>query len=85
MAFSFETSRSLPNVDPLLPKVARFNDFLLANPEAFPDLQMWHWCRNERSADYRPQPISDELVRQSAFVFMGSRQKPAAPDPNDLY
>ena len=64
VAFSFETSRCLPTLDELYPKVSRFNDFVRQDLEAFADLRMWHFDQGERSGDYLPGPIS-----------LGSRQE----------
>jgi hypothetical protein len=77
VGFSLETSRSLPSIDPIVPKIARFNAFMRENPETFSDLAMWHW-RRERSADYAPRPIDPELVRPGVFIFLGARQPPSS-------
>jgi hypothetical protein len=70
VAFSFETSRSLPTIDVLIPKVKLFNDFMRLYPDLYADMRMWHW-RNGRSTDYPPGPISPELVAKGVFVFLG--------------
>jgi hypothetical protein len=74
VAFSFETSRSLPTLDELYPKVARFNDCVRQDLESFADLRMWHFDQEERSGDYLPGPIPSELARKGVFVFLGRRQ-----------
>jgi hypothetical protein len=74
VAFSFEPSRSLPDIDVLLPKVARFNQFLREHSEMFANLSMWHWQNGVRSEDYRVSPIPERLVCNHTFVFMGERQ-----------
>jgi hypothetical protein len=33
VAFSFEPSQSLPSIEPLIPKVARFNEYVRENAE----------------------------------------------------
>lgn len=72
VAFSFETSQSLPSIDVLIPKVKFFNDFIQLNADAFADMRMWHYD-DKRSADYMPGPISSDLVVPNVFLFMGNR------------
>lgn len=73
VAFSFETSRTLPSLDVLVPKVRLFNDFLRMYPEIYSDMRMWHYQEN-RSTDSMPGPIPFELVTKGCFLFMGKRQ-----------
>lgn len=82
VAFSFEPSRSYPDIEVLVPKVARFNAWLRENAEAFPDLTMWHYEHGERSQDYRPMPIAASLIHPKTFVFLGTRQPLNAADPH---
>jgi hypothetical protein len=73
VAFSFETSQTLPNIDLLIPKVARFNEYLRVNPEFFGDMLMWHWDGPLRSpGEQCPSPIPKSLIREK--VFMGRLQ-----------
>jgi hypothetical protein len=81
VAFSFETSRSLPNIEVLIDKVARFNAYLREHNEAFADLAMWHTKGDVRSTDYPPSPIPESLVEEGIFVFLGGRQPWPAVDP----
>jgi hypothetical protein len=75
VAFSFESSRSLPEPDLLLPSVKRFNDFLRVHPDSYRDMRMWHYDEHEqRSAEYRPIPIEPDLIRRGVFIFMGKTQ-----------
>ena len=74
VAFSFEPSRSFPDIEVLVPKVARFNSWMRENSEALGDLAMWHWRSGVRSDDYAPGPISETLVRPGNFIFLGHRQ-----------
>jgi hypothetical protein len=82
VAFSLEPSRSLPDIEVLVPKVARFNAYLRDNPEAFADLGMWHWQDDIRSEDYAPQPIAENLIRHGTFIFLGNRLPIQAVDPH---
>jgi len=74
VAFSFETSRTLPTIEELIPKVARFNDFLKLNGELFGDMRMWHSEKQIRSESELPSPIPWERVKEGVFVFLGHRQ-----------
>jgi len=52
VAFSLETSRTLPDIGELLPKIERFNDYVREVASEFSDMRMWHWDGNRRSNDY---------------------------------
>jgi hypothetical protein len=82
VAFSFEPSRSLPDIGVLVPKVARFNAWMREHPEAFSKLAMWHYQGGRRSDDYAPGPIPPDRVRPDAFVFLGDRQPMPTVDPH---
>ena len=73
VAFSFETSQSLPDIDVLVPQVKYFNEFIQHNFEEFADMRMWYW-REKPSSDYMPTIIPPELVTEGVFVFLGKRQ-----------
>lgn len=81
VAFSFEPSRSLPDIEILVPKVARFNTYMREHPERFANLTMWHWQDDQRSEEYPAGPISDHLIRHHTFVFLGGRQPLDKIDP----
>jgi hypothetical protein len=82
VAFSFEPSRSLPNIEIFVPKVGRFNSWMREHSEAFADLAMWHWQDGVRSKDYAPRPIPEELIRDQSFVFLGHRQRLPSIEPH---
>ena len=71
VAFSFETSRSLPTINELIPKVRLFNDFLRLYPDLYADMRTWHWRDGNRSSESPPAPIPPELVLKGVFVFLG--------------
>ena len=71
VAFSFETSRSLPTIDVLIPKVRLFNDFLRLYPDLYADMRIWHWRGGIRGSESPPGPILPELVSEGVFVFLG--------------
>lgn len=84
VAFSFEPSRSMPDIDTLLPLVARFNDYVLENSARLSGLKMWHFG-HARDADtrvgpYPPAPIAPELFHLGVFVFLGRIGSSADPD-----
>jgi hypothetical protein len=74
LSFSLEPSRSLPDVDVLAPKVARFNEYVRTYRAALRDLRIWHFAAGARSPDYLPDEVPAELVRPHVFIFLGTRQ-----------
>jgi hypothetical protein len=73
VAFSLETSQTLPRIDVLIPKVKLFNDFMQLYPEQYADMRMWHYY-GQRSTDYMPTSIPPELITAGVFIFLGKRQ-----------
>ena len=73
IAFSFETSQTLPTIEPLKPKVRLFNDFLHLYPDKYADMRMWHFDQKIRSDEYMPSRIPSERVKEGVFVFLGKR------------
>lgn len=79
VAFSFETSQSLPTIDPLRPKVRLFNKFLQLYPDLYSErrertamrMEMRHSRDGRWSEKSRPQPIPPEWVAKGEFVFLG--------------
>lgn len=84
VAFSFEPSRSLPDIDGLIPKVRLFNDYLVDFGEHLFDLLMWHHSKAGRSALTAPTPIPDQLIAKGTFVFLGSICRSDAPDYENI-
>jgi hypothetical protein len=80
VGFSFQLSQSLPNIDVLIPKVRRFNEYLQLYPDQYADMRMWHYHRGQRIGDYAPGPVTPELVTPGPFVFLGKRQPVRAID-----
>ena len=81
VAFSLEPNQTLPEITPLIPKIARFNEFLRTYPDELSDLRMWWYdARDTRSTMYPPVPIPPELVRRHNFIFLGALA--SAADPN---
>ena len=71
VGFSFKKSHSLPRIDPLIPKVRFFNEFLRLYPDFYFDMRMWHWRGGSRSSESHAGPIPDEWVSEGVFVFLG--------------
>lgn len=81
VAFSLQPTREMPDIDPLVPKIARFNEYLRIYPDEFDELSMWHWMPDgKRSANYAVAPIPDELVARGMFIFIGAVQSAEAID-----
>jgi hypothetical protein len=75
VAFSFELSHTLENpVRTLTPKVRLFNDFMRRRSQIYEDMRMWHYKDGERSRNYAPARIRNELVAEGVFVFLGKLQ-----------
>ncbi len=75
VAFSFEPSRTQPSLDGYNDKVHHFDDYISGHPEAFGDMRMWHYDKNDsRSNDFPPAPVMQELAAPGTFVFLGKRQ-----------
>ncbi|MCW5715423.1 MAG: hypothetical protein KIT43_13000 [Bauldia sp.] len=78
VAFSFETSRTLPTIDALLPRVATFNDHILDVSESVPGLLMWSYHpRRGRTPVSSARPIDAAEVSSGSFVFLGWRWPPS--------
>lgn len=83
IAFSLQRSQALPSLDPLLPKIEKFNEYLRYHPDAFHDFGM---CYNDRRSGFRsdiytPTIITPEKVHEGVFIFMGTF---TAPDQIDI-
>ncbi len=74
VAFSFELSQTLPDIQVLVPKVRLFNDYMQLYPDFYGDMRMWRFQNGQREGDYAPSPIMPELVVPETFVFLGKRQ-----------
>lgn len=71
VAFSLELSQTLPSIEPLLPKIARFNDYVRSWPEDFPGFRMWHSDASGGHPEYGVGPIEDALVQPGTFIMLG--------------
>lgn len=84
IAFSFETSQTLPDINDLRPQVRLFNEFLTLYPNRYARMRMWHWDSHGRSAEYMPSPIPSERVANKVFVFLGLMNPIDAIDTNEI-
>jgi len=84
VAFSFETSRSLPTIDVLVPKVILFNEYVRTNLDVMSGFEMWHFQNGVRSANRMPTPISADLVHVGTFVFLGAYSPPGTVSANEV-
>ncbi len=75
VAFSFGLSRALLTLDPLFPKIRRFNDYVIGHLENFPGFVMWHYeDKKEHPSEDRPVgPITDALFKPGTFIMLGRR------------
>lgn len=74
VALSLQPGRNLPDINVLLPKIGRFNEFLYTYPREFSDLRMWHYSSGIRTDNHPPSPIPPEIVRPHCFIFLGVLQ-----------
>jgi hypothetical protein len=72
VAFSLELTQSLPTIEPLLPKIARFNEFLRSYPDVLTSFRMWHFVQKHRSEMQPPAPISPALAQEGVFIYLGT-------------
>jgi hypothetical protein len=74
LGFSLEPSRNLPEIDVLVPKIARFNEYIRTYRADLSDLRMWHFRSGVRSEDYSPTEIPPDQVQPHVFIFLGTRE-----------
>lgn len=70
-AFSLATSRSLPNLDILYPKILKLNTAIIENALLLEKYKMWCHGQGKRSAIADVKPIGAELVKNGNFIFIG--------------
>lgn len=81
VAFSLKLNRNLPEIGPLVPKIARFNEFIRNYPDELSDFRMWwHYADGQRSSNHPPTAVPPEIVRPGVFIFLGRLQPSAEPD-----
>jgi hypothetical protein len=80
VAFSFETSRSLPDPAVLTSKVRRFNEWVRANDDVLWGFKMWDWGGPTPGDDRSPGEILASLMETGTFVFLGTRVPESSVD-----
>ena len=85
VAFSLETSRSLPDITLLIPKITRFNEFIRIHTRELADFRMWHYDKrrgrnSERVGDYPVREIPQDLVDSPVFIAIGCLGSAEIPD-----
>jgi hypothetical protein len=73
VAFSLQPTQAMPDIAPMRPRIARFNEYFRANPEAFESFSMWHWD-DGRTPNFPVRAITDEDVHRGNFIFIGALQ-----------
>ena len=72
VAFSLEPSRSFTSIDPLLPKIERFNEFVRLNSAALSTYRMWVWREGSIiKRDTAVREITEDEIEERTFIFMG--------------
>ncbi|WP_263367050.1 hypothetical protein [Edaphobacter bradus] len=85
VAFSLETSRSLPSIDPLLPKIERFNEFVRLNSTTLEGFRMWVWRRRSIiKRDTAVRQITDDEIETPTFIFLGKAVPPSHIDISEI-
>jgi len=70
IAFSLKTSRSLPDLNILYPKLLKLNSIIREKPSLFQHYKMWYW-QNGRSEIVNVAEINQDIVRPNTFIFIG--------------
>jgi hypothetical protein len=70
LAFSLETSRSLPDLSILYPKILKLNSLIRNERNLFVDYKMWYW-KGKRSKISKVFEIDESLSQNGTFIFLG--------------
>jgi hypothetical protein len=71
LAFSLETSQSLPDISALYPKILKLNCMIRENPELFSEYKIWYWHKRQRSVPFCMGEIPIEIIKPATFIFFG--------------
>ena len=83
-AFSLATSRSLPNLDILYPKILKLNTAIIENAMLLEKYKMWCHGQGRRSAIADVRPIGADLVKNGNFIFIGKIMPNALIDIDEI-
>ena len=72
IAFSLQPNINVPDVSILESRIRKFNRYLDEHPNAYDDLSMWYFMDGDRSANFAPAPIADNLIKQHVFIMLGA-------------
>lgn len=85
VAFSLEPSRAFTSIEPLLPKIERFNEFVRLNSAALSNYRMWVWGKGRiLKRDTAVREITEDELQQPNFIFMGKFGPIEAPDTSEI-
>lgn len=79
VAFSLESSRSLPDPEVLLPHILRYNDYMRENGARFTNMCLWYYG-NGPSQDIQDKIITEKMLAHGHFFFIGQRSPAATID-----
>jgi hypothetical protein len=71
IAFSLETSQTLPSIENFEIKIQRYNEFLDFNSDQLGDLFFWYYSNGQRSETSHIQKIDRTLFQEGNFIFVG--------------
>jgi hypothetical protein len=71
VAFDLETSPTLPTIEPLLPKIGKFNEYVRSHKDSLREFKIWHYGTGERSDDFTIREIPNEWIFRGNFVALG--------------
>jgi hypothetical protein len=74
LAFSLESSRALPDVSILYPKVLRLNSIVREKPELFSEYSLWYWTNTQRSGTAKMSEIPSCWLHPNNFIFFGKQK-----------
>ncbi len=84
MAFSLETSQTLPDINHLRPKIEKLNILFEEKPELFSDYKMWYWQNGKRSEIFDFRKINSDLIQNGTFIFFGKLAELDKLDYNEI-
>jgi hypothetical protein len=71
LAFSLETSQTLPNIDLLYPKILKLNCLIREQSEFFEEFKMWNWIGDKRSEISEVIEVQQSSIKKGIFIFFG--------------
>lgn len=74
VAFSLESSQSLPDISILFPKIQKFNEFIRLYNNQYLDMKFWYYQDGKRSSILPVSIISGNVARANTFIFIGKYQ-----------